>query len=137
MVREKKRGEKKRELFNFNNAIILLVILVLFSILKAVFIPSVSLLEEVKSDLTEEAEIVLNKLTDGSVEVSLLSSDELIEEKIENLNNMDYEEVKSILGINNDFCIFIEDTSGGVIEINGMTTGIGSDKISINGNPCG
>ena len=129
--------KKKRELFSFNSAIILFVTLILFAILKAVFAPPVSLLEEARPDLTEEAKIVLDKVTNGTTEVSLLNSDELIEEKVENMDSMDYEEVKSILGVNNDFCIFVEDISGGVVEINGMTTGIGSDKISINGNPCG
>jgi Na+/phosphate symporter len=137
MVSKKKRGVKKKELFNFHNAIILLAILILFVILKTVFIPPSGLLEEAKSDLTEEAEIVLDKLTDDSVEVALLNANELIEERIENLDSMDYEEVKNILGVDSDFCIFIEDTNGDIVEIDDTGSGIGSDKISINGNPCG
>ena len=139
MVRKRKRGVKKRELFNFNNAITLLVILFLFVILKTIFIPSETvslLLEKVKTDLTEEAEIVLDKLTNGPVEISLLSSNELIEEKIENLGRMDYEEVKNIFGIENDFCIFFEDISGNIVQIDSLSPGIGSNLIYIDGNPC-
>jgi hypothetical protein len=139
MVRKRKRGVKKRELFNFNNAITLLVILFLFVILKTIFIPSETvslLLEKVKTDLTEEAEIVLDKLTNGPVEISLLSSNELIEEKIENLGRMDYEEVKNIFGIENDFCIFFEDISGNIVQIDSLNPGIGSNLIYIDGNPC-
>ena len=109
--------------------------IILFIILTTIFTSSGS--SETKSDLTTDGEIVLNKLTNDPAKLSLLNSNELIEEKIENLDNMDYEEIKSILGVEKDFCIFIEDTNGQVVELEGMNSGIGSDKISINGNPCG
>jgi len=130
--------KKKRELFSFNNAIILLVILMLFVLLKTIFIPAetISLLKEIKVDLAQEAEIVLDKLTDGLEEISLLSSNELIEEKFETLDKMGYDEVKDMLGIENEFCIFLEDVTGNLVKIDDLNLAIGSDKIYINGIPC-
>ena len=120
---------KKREWLNFNRAIVLLLMLALFVILKTAFTPQ-------KTDLVQEAEIVLYTLTGGYAKISLIDSNELIEEKVENLDQMGYDEIKNILGIKNDFCIFFEDASGNLVKIDGINLGIGSNKIYINGNPC-
>ena len=120
-----KKETKKREWLNFNKAIVLLLILALFVILKTAFTPQKT-----------EAEIVLSKLTDGNTKVSLTESDELIEEKIKNLDQMDYDEIKNIIGVKNDFCIFFEDSSGDLVKIDGINPYIGSNKIYINGYPC-
>lgn len=133
---EKKR--KEPEWFNFNSAIVLITIIALFIILRTTFTPSetVELLEDAKSELVKEAEIVLNTLSDRNAEVSLLESNELIEEKIRDFDERGYNEVKDILGVENDFCIFFEDSSGNLVKIDGINPYIGSNKIYINGYPC-
>lgn len=128
----KKRNQiKKREWFNFNKAIALLLILALFIILKTAFTPP-----KATANLAQEAKIVLSTLTNEYAEISLVDSNGLIEEKIKNLDQMDYDEIKNILGVENDFCIFFEDVSGNLVKIDDINAGIGSDKIYINGNPC-
>ena len=122
---------KKRELFNFDRAIVLLLILALFVILETALTPP-----EATTELMQEAEIVLSTLTNGHAKISLVDSDELIEEKIENLGQMDCNEIKNILGVKNDFCIFLEDASGNLVKIDGINLCIGSNKIYINGHPC-
>ena len=130
---EKKRiVEKKREkleLFNFNKAVVLLLILSLIVI-------SITVFTSQKNELSGEAEIVLSTLTDGNTKVSLTESDELIEEKIKNLDQMDYDEIKNIIGVKNDFCIFFEDSSGNLVKIDDINPYIGSNKIYINGDSC-
>ena len=130
---EKKRiVEKKREkleLFNFNKAVVLLLILSLIVI-------SITVFTSQKNELSGEAEIVLSTLTDGNTKVSLTESDELIEEKIKNLDQMGYGEIKNIIGVKNDFCIFFEDSSGNLVKIDGINPYIGSNKIYINGDSC-
>lgn len=124
----KKKEVNKPKWFNFNKAIILLLILALFVIIKTIFIHEV--------DLEEEAKSALFTLTDGFAEISLVDSNGLAEEKIENLDQMDYDEMKNILGLKNDFCIFFEDATGNLVRIDDASIGIGSDKIYINGEPC-
>lgn len=124
-----KKKTKKREWLNFNKAIVFLLILALFVILKTAFTPQ-------KTELMEEAEIVLNTLTHGYTKVSVVQSNELIEEKIRNLDKMDYNEAKNILGVESDFCIFFEDTTGSLVRIDDTNPAIGSNKIYINGEPC-
>ena len=59
-----------------------------------------------------------------------------MEEKVESLEEMNYDEIKSMLGIKSDFCIFFEDITGNLVNINDVKSGIGSQKIHINGEPC-
>jgi hypothetical protein len=60
----------------------------------------------------------------------------LVEKEVNKLDQMDYEEVKSMLGIKNDFCIYFEDANENVMKIDDINLGIGSSKIYINGEPC-
>jgi hypothetical protein len=119
----------KKEWLDFNRAIVLLLIISLFIILKTAFTPQ-------KTELLKEAEIVLDTLTDDYTKVSLVESNELIEEKIRNLDSMDYNEAKNVLGVEGDFCIFFEDATGNLVRIDNINSGIGSNKIYINGEPC-
>ena len=123
---------KKKEPFTFKNAIILIIIIMLISILRAAIAP----IETSKANLEKEAKVVLNVLANKDGKVSLVDSNGLVEEKIESLSDMGYEEIKSILGIKNDFCIFFEDVLGNIVKIDGIDSGIGSGKIYINNEPC-
>ncbi|MEK6949039.1 MAG: hypothetical protein AABX34_02380, partial [Nanoarchaeota archaeon] len=88
------------------------------------------------SALEREAEIVLERLTNGYDEMNLLNSNEIVEEKVARLGQMNYNEVKNMLGVMNDFCIYFEDATGEVIRIDGISLGIGSNRIYINRKPC-
>ena len=121
---------KEKRLLDFNKAIILLLIISIFIIIKAALAPQTYSLEQ-------EANIVLAKLTDGNAQISLLSSNQISIEKLEMLDKMEYGEVKGILGVKSDFCIYFEDTTGNIVRIDDISPGIGSDKISIDGEPCG
>ena len=127
MAKKREKERKSYDWFNFNTAMFFLLILLLFAIIKAI-IP--------ESDLELEAEMLLDTLTNENGKASLLSSNELLEEKVRELDEMDYEEMKNILGLKQDFCIFFEDVTGAVIKIADVNSGIGSGKIYVNGNPC-
>lgn len=121
---------KEKRLLDFDTAILLLLIISIFIIMKAALNPVPSL-----ESLEQEASIILNKLTAGH-EINLLNSNEIVEEKVMLLDSMDYSEVKAMLGVKNDFCIYFEDATGNIVRIDGISPGIGSDKISIDGEPC-
>ncbi len=127
MAKKRKKKEVKQvKWLNFETAILLLLILAIFVIVKTALTP--------KSNLEKEAEIVLSTLTDGSVK--LVEQNQLMEEKIRDLNNMDYDEIKNLIGVKGDFCIYFEDATGNIVTIDGIDPGIGSDKIYVNGRPC-
>jgi len=123
--------KSKKEWFDSDKAIGLFIIIILFVLIKTIVAPGTA-----KNSLAEEAEIVLQTLTDGFGEVSLLSYDEVLESKMDNLDRMDYEEIKNLIGIENDFCIYFEDITGNIVRIDDANLRIGSGKIYINGEPC-
>ena len=128
MAKKRNQAAKKKEWLNFNKAMLLLLIISLFVIIKTAFISD--------AGLEKEAEIVLDKLTNGNGEINLLNANELVEEKVIELHQMDYNNVKSMLGVKSDFCVYFEDISGNVITIDGISPGIGSNRIYVNGKPC-
>lgn len=136
--KRKPREENKGELLNYNNAIKIIVIIVLIATIKAVITSDKSSLVETKSkaELEEEAIGILKTITNENTQIGILDSNGIVEEKIENLNRMDYDDIKSLFKVKNDFCIFFEDTTGNIAHINGVTSGIGSGKIYVNGKPC-
>ena len=136
--KQAKKRTEKQQWFDFNKAVILLILLAVIVIFRTALAPTQTpeLSKEEKNDLAGEADIILGELTGANAEVSLLDSNELMEEKVIGLEQMNYDELKDLLGVENDFCVFFEDATGDIMEVNDMETGIGSDKIYINGKPC-
>ena len=130
-----KRKAKKREWITLHNAIVFIIILMVIAVLRSIVSSETGTAGE-KVNLEKEAVTVLSKITDERTPISLLKSNELLEEKVEQLEKMDYEEIKSMLGIKSDFCIFFEDATGNLVRVNEVKSGIGSRKIYINGKPC-
>jgi hypothetical protein len=117
---------KKRKLPDHTNAVKFLLAILLLVFVNYLF----------ASSLESEAEIVLDTLTNGDMDVNLLESNELDDNRVRLLDRKDYEEVKGMLGVKNEFCIYFEDEDGEIVEIEGIGNGIGSSKIQINGEPC-
>ncbi len=130
----KKRESGNKDLFSYGNALKLIAILAIFAVARAAITSDKGAIA--KADLEQEAAQVLRTLTSNNTPISVLESNKLVEEKIENLEQMDYEEIKSMLGIKSDFCIFFEDITGNLAQVNNIESGIGSEKIYINGRPC-
>ena len=120
---------KKKELLNFKRAMVLLLIIAIIIIIKAAFTPQ-------SNNLEQEANIVLAKLTEGNQRISLLGSEEISIEKLRLLDKMEYNEIKDMMGVKSDFCIYFEDEDGNIVETDDINPGIGSGRIYINGKPC-
>jgi hypothetical protein len=130
----KKSNNKKKVLFSYESAVKLAVVLLIF-----VFVHTVITYDEdvqVNGDLENDAIEVLNTITDEDMPISVLESNELVVEKMEQLHRIGYTDIKSLVGIKNDFCIFFEDVTGNIVAINGFKNGLGSSKIQVNGKPC-
>ncbi len=91
-------------------------------------------IEEIKY----ESEVVPQKLlTSENTEISILTDNLVDLEKLKTLQEYEYEELKSLLGVQGDFCIFFENSDGEVVNLSQMTgavgnsMGLGSNKINI------
>ena len=130
-MKARQKNRRKKELLSYDNAVRLIAILLIIAVVRAAITSEAS-----KPDLEQEAEYVLKAITDENMPVSVLSSNEVVEEKVVKLSQMDYNKVKNLLGVKNDFCIYFEDISGNIIIIDGISPGIGSNRIYVNGKPC-
>jgi hypothetical protein len=132
MAKHKKSARKKKFTFNFNAALTLLLIIALLAILKEISSP----IGNLESDLADEAQVVLNKLTASNSDMSLITSDGITDERVSKLESMEYDYVKGMLGVKSEFCVYVEDIDGNIVKIDNKDKVIGSDKIHINGKPC-
>lgn len=115
----------KKPLFDFDRAMLLLLLISVFIVLKAMAIPTQS-----------EADAALEKLAsdDG---IGIMDSNSIADNKVRMLDNMDYNELKQSLGIKDDFCLYFEDEEGNMVQVDHVSSGIGHSKIHVNGMPCG
>ena len=143
LIKMAKNNVKKnvgKDLFTFNNAVLLALTLSLIIIFKTILgsVATPKSAEKVDvadlADLEQEAKILLDTVTAEGT--GLVQSNELLEDKVKSLSNMDYDEFKHTLSLKSDFCIYFEDANGNIIKIDGVEHGIGSEKIKINGKPC-
>ncbi len=87
-------------------------------------------------ELNEESQRILQKLSSG-IGPQLIRGSEVNMENVEQLLNMTYDELKELLGVKYDFCIFFEDQDGNIILINESFVGFGDPNVTINDLPCG
>lgn len=94
---------------------------------------------QTKEMTPDAASVLISKLTVNSREddgIAFIVKDTVDPELLEYFANMDYEKVKSHLGISGDFVIHFEDQQGRIIPI-GQKLCLGSKAATMNGVPCG
>jgi len=88
------------------------------------------------SSLSDEAEFLVNTL--DSENFGVIEENQVSEQELQSLATKSYEEIKSDIGVGNEFCIFLEDENGEVIPIEtdeGLYVyGVGSNKIEVGEN---
>jgi len=91
-----------------------------------------------QKDLEKSAEEIIISLdaNSGKQKSAVVVDGKIDENKLTELSQEDYQELKRILGVSDDFCIYIEDENGRIIPINGTFVGVGGDSITIDGTPC-
>ena len=93
-------------------------------------------------NLRSEADNIFARLDSdsGFEELTVLEGNSISLIRLEILAQEDYTELKSLLGVNSDFCIVLVDSDGGIINISSERTSIGNPdhRISISeGIMCG
>jgi hypothetical protein len=88
-----------------------------------------------------ESEVIAVKLSNDPL-LRVTEENQLNIQKLNNLTTLGYEQLRTQLGVKNEFCIYLEDEQGNVVYIiNGTNkyTGIGSGsaELNISGTPCG
>ena len=88
------------------------------------------------SNLKDEAYVVVNQITNEDSLVNVVDGNEVSVNKLNELKDMGYDELKKRLRVDGDFCIYMEDSDGNVILIDNTYSGIGAPTIQLRGTPC-
>ena len=88
------------------------------------------------SNLRDDASTVIKQVSTADNSLKIINSNEVNVSKIQELKNLSYDELKSRLRIEGDFCIYFEDEKGNIILINNSYKGVGTPNINISGTPC-
>jgi hypothetical protein len=67
--------------------------------------------------------------------LQIVVNQEVSQQKLQQFASADYQELKKLAGVKNDFCIYFEDEEGNVVPIEG-NKGIGASTINVSGTPC-
>ena len=92
--------------------------------------------EEKAKSLRNDASIVMKQVSSEGVPLNFLYRQQVNASRMNELKNLSYDELKRMLRIEGDFCIYLEDEVGYVIVINNSYKGIGSPNINISKTPC-
>ena len=98
--------------------------------------------QEDTAPLRIESEVIATKLTTDPI-LQIAPNNQLDAEKLSLLAEREYESLRKDLGVNNEFCIFIQDESGQLLYVldgdGNKYTGIGSGngELNLSGTPCG
>lgn len=93
-----------------------------------------------QEELQGEASVVLGNAMSENSDIGIINGSEVDAKRLEELLGEDYDAIKKMLRLKNEFCIFLEDENGNVVYIESEGSdyaGIGSGKITISDTPCG
>ena len=88
------------------------------------------------TNLREQASGVIKQVASDESIIRVVDNYEINESKLNELKNLSYNELKSRLRVDGDFCIYFEDDRGYIVLINNTYRGIGAPSINISGTPC-
>ncbi len=92
--------------------------------------------ESKAKNLRDEAAVVIKQVSSEGISTNILDRQQINLSKMNELKNISYDELKRMLRIEGDFCIYLEDESGYVIVLNNSYKGIGSPNINISKTRC-
>ena len=120
----------------------LVIAVVIFGFIAVIFY-SLVLIQEKPSvkELQQEAQDIGTKL-EGTVPScgQVISGQVVTPESLQCLYGLNYNQLRQQLGIQGNFCIYVEDSSGRLYVVNstsGNMTGFGDPGLIVSGTPCG
>lgn len=86
--------------------------------------------------LKQEAAVVITQATSENGAINILDNNSVSIAKVSELKKVSYDELKSRLRIDGDFCLYLEDEKGNIVLIGNTYKGLGSEKIMLGRTPC-
>lgn len=104
---------KKGQIFSADVAIGLMIFIAAFAIFMGLFIMNQ---EPITSSVAREGNVISNQITGRGTLAVVDEEDAIDPDAVRDLQEMDYQEVRSQLGLNTRFCVFFMDDEGNLIQ---------------------
>ena len=128
-----KRLKSKAQSWSIDAAIGVLIFIGAFLVVFALLTSNSSTKTSV---LKDEASNVINIIVSEDSSLRVIDGKEVNESRLGQLKNLTYNELKRMLSIEGDFCIYFEDDKGNLVLINYSYKGIGAPTINLSNTPC-
>jgi hypothetical protein len=121
----------------------LVIAVVVFGFMAVIFYSLVIIQDQPSvEELEDNAEKINAKLEQGLSRCgSIIDGQTITQEQLQCLFGYNYDELKNELGIDGDFCIYLESTEGGLYVLHNSTAGnktaFGNPTLVVSGTPCG
>jgi hypothetical protein len=120
----------------------LIVGVVIFGLIAIVVFNIVLIKQKPSVDELRDDAVTINTKLEQSVGGcgTIVEGQSVTPEKLQCLYGMNYSQLKQELGIEGDFCIYVEDANGKLYIVNNNTnnkTGFGDPALIVSGTPCG
>lgn len=89
-------------------------------------------LEPEDSLLAREGQQIATLLASETSPYSIMSGTQIDTVKLEKLSEKEYQELKAVLQVQNDFCVYIEDNNGNLIPVSKQKKTLGKPVATIN-----
>ena len=92
--------------------------------------------DEKISNLNQDASLVISQIASDEAVYKVVDANEINVSRLNQLKNTSYDELKRLLRVEGEFCIYLEDDGGFIVLINNSYGGIGSSNVNLSGVPC-
>ena len=84
-------------------------------------------------DLQKDAALIIRQV---ATSLKIIHNNEVNVSRLNEIKNLSYDELKTVLRTEGDFCIYFEDEKGNIILINNSYRAVGAPIINLSGIPC-
>ena len=136
-MKQKKRhqSEGPKKLINERNLFLLMLALALISVL-LLLKPVVQGRGSISSDQERIQKMLFANENNRDLGMAMIIDQKIDEERVGQIANISYDELKLRLGVDKDFVIYFVDQDNSVLPIAGRNC-IGSPRVAVDGKSCG
>ncbi|MBI2176423.1 hypothetical protein HYU40_03705 [Candidatus Woesearchaeota archaeon] len=130
------RVQKMKKGQTFSTDAIVAVVMFVIAVIMLYYLSGPATTNKQSEKLQSEAEKLPATLSSQQNLSSIfIQGSRIDEQKLSEAINLNYDNLKSLLGVGSDFCIYLEDENGNIVPMEGKV-GIGSPLANFSGKGC-
>lgn len=88
--------------------------------------------DSIPIQIKEESELILSSIESQNSPLGFIENNQINKAKLDTISNpQSYENLKAVIGTKYNFCIFLEDENGNLLNLNGDIADLENDQVGI------